>query len=192
MNRKGVRILIGAALLMVLASLSFSTDFTYTNDHVALALMNRLAQRLTSASGLKISYRLYIEHYAQVNAYSAPDGRIIVTQGLLRSITTEEEVAAAIAHEMGHLIVGMKPKSIRGFTMVGNGEFTADKLGIQTLEKAGINPLCLASMLETVLQSDGAVLPKSQVRQINDRIHKIEKTAAHYNPPAGVVVAGGV
>ena len=192
MNRKVAQILIGAALVMGFASLSFSTDFTYTNDHEALAVMNRLARRLTSASDLKISYRVYIEHYGQVNAYSAPDGRIVVTQGLLRSITTEEELAGAIAHEMGHLIKGMKPKSIRGFTTVGNDEFTADKLGVQTLERAGINPLCLASMLQAVLQSDGTMLPKSQVRQINDRIHKIEKTAAHYNPPVSSEMAGGV
>lgn len=182
MKRKILQIAVSLVLLVGFTSLISATDFYYTTDRDALAVMNRLATRLTKASNLNFSPSLYIEHYPQVNAYSTTDGRIIVTQGLLRSISTEEELAGAIAHEMGHVLPTLQRKAIRTFTLLGNDEYSADKLGIQILQKAGINPLGMADMLEAVLEQDGKTLPKAQAHQISDRIHRIQKKAAHYVP----------
>ncbi|MBV8595542.1 MAG: M48 family metalloprotease [Candidatus Eremiobacteraeota bacterium] len=41
-----------------------------------------------------------------VNAFSAPDGRIYVNVGLLRSADNADELAAVLGHEMGHLVLG--------------------------------------------------------------------------------------
>ncbi|MDD5542071.1 MAG: M48 family metallopeptidase [Acidobacteriia bacterium] len=192
MNRKILQITLSLVLLIGLTSIISATDFYYTTDRDALAVMNRLATRLTQASHLNFSASLYIEHYPQVNAYSTSDGRIIVTQGLLRSISTEEELAGAIAHEMGHVLPTLQRRAIRTFTLVGNDEYSADKLGIQLLEKAGINPLGIANMLETVLEHDGKTLPRAQAHQISDRIHRIEKKAAHYVPVPAEQEASGL
>lgn len=179
MKRKLIQILLASTLMAISATLSFATDFTYTNDETAQATMSRLAERLSQASHLHFSYRILIQHYAEVNAYSTSDGRIVVTQGLLRVVTTEEELAGAIAHEMGHLIPNLQPKAIRTFTLLGGDEFTADKLGMQVLERAGFDPGSLGQMLRVVMTQEGATFPKGQLRQLNERIHKIEKKVGH-------------
>lgn len=42
----------------------------------------------------------------EVNAFSTPDGYVYVTRGLVALAANEAEVAAALAHEMGHIIRG--------------------------------------------------------------------------------------
>ena len=39
-----------------------------------------------------------------VNAFSAPGGYILVTEGLLRMLETEDELAAVLAHEVAHVV----------------------------------------------------------------------------------------
>ncbi|MBZ5553139.1 MAG: M48 family metalloprotease [Acidobacteriia bacterium] len=174
MKIKLIQILLIAMLMGGFASTSRAADFDYTNDSEALATMNRLIDRLTDGSNLKIHFQAVILPLEQVNAFSVSDGRIIVTQGLLRTISSEEQLAAAIAHEMGHQITEVKSTKTQAFAATGDDEFTADTLAIQVLKKARYNPTCLAEMLRVVLHSDGNSFPKAQVKQLSSRIRKIE------------------
>ena len=40
---------------------------------------------------------------AEINAFAAPGGLILVTRGLLDCCQTEDELAAVLAHEIGHV-----------------------------------------------------------------------------------------
>lgn len=42
----------------------------------------------------------------EVNAYATEDGRVVVNEGLLRYLASEDEVAAVVGHEMGHHLAG--------------------------------------------------------------------------------------
>lgn len=42
----------------------------------------------------------------QPNAFSAPGGNVYVTEGLLRSVDNQDELANVIGHETGHLVLG--------------------------------------------------------------------------------------
>jgi Zn-dependent protease with chaperone function len=69
-----------------------------------------------------------------VNAYSGPGGFVLVTRGAVQACTTEDEVAAILAHELAH-IVGKHAENVlraskrqqRGFTnLVSVGAAVAD------------------------------------------------------------------
>ncbi|MBZ5536811.1 MAG: M48 family metallopeptidase [Acidobacteriia bacterium] len=174
MKRKLIQILILGMLVVGFASTAKAADFDYTNDPEALATMDRLIERLTVSSNPDTHFQAVILSLEQVNAFSVSDGRIIVTEGLLRTISTEEQLAAAIAHEMGHRINAVKATETRAFAATDDEEFTADTFAIQVLTQAGFNPNCLAEMLRVVLHSDGSSFPKAQIKQLSSRIRKIE------------------
>ncbi len=192
MAKKIARILVGMIFGMTLAATSFAAEFTYTDDASATATMNQIVQRLTNASGLDVPIRIVIEHYNDVNAFSSASGTLIVTQGLLRSVSTEEELAGAIAHEMGHMIPADQRRGVRSISGFGGDEFGADKRGVQILEMAGYNPVCLAQMLEIVLKNGSHQFPITQVWQLKDRIHRVEKSARHYVPSVTPVSAEAI
>lgn len=184
MTKKITQVLLAVGLVMLFGTMNFAADFTYTDDANALATMNQIVDRLNNASGLQLPVHILIQHFDDVNAFSSAQGQIIVTQGLLRAITTEEELAGAIAHEMGHMVPVYAHKGIRNFNGFGGDEFNADKRGIEILEKAGYNPIGLAEMLKVVLERGMGTFPKSQARQISDRIHKVEKVSRHFEATA--------
>ncbi|TVQ99177.1 MAG: peptidase M48 [Desulfovibrionales bacterium] len=48
-------------------------------------------------------YHFMILDSDEINAFAAPGGLIFVTRGMLRCCTTEDAVAAVLAHEIGHI-----------------------------------------------------------------------------------------
>jgi predicted Zn-dependent protease len=48
-------------------------------------------------------YHFLIIDSDEVNAFAAPGGLILVTRGLIRCCTTEDMLAAVVAHEIGHV-----------------------------------------------------------------------------------------
>ncbi|MEI6499687.1 MAG: M48 family metalloprotease, partial [Armatimonadota bacterium] len=50
-----------------------------------------------------IRYRFYVSAACVSNAYSLPGGYVVVTSGLLNHVSSDEELAGVIAHEIAHL-----------------------------------------------------------------------------------------
>ncbi len=50
-------------------------------------------------------YHVLIMDTDEINAFAAPGGLILVTRGLLRCATTEDAVAAILAHETSHVVL---------------------------------------------------------------------------------------
>ena len=44
-----------------------------------------------------------------VNAFALPGGQIVIAEGLLRFAESPDEVAGVLAHEMGHVLTGIRP-----------------------------------------------------------------------------------
>jgi predicted Zn-dependent protease len=68
--------------------------------------LNKLGRGLALASVLPETYAGYhflIMDTDDINAFGAPSGFVLVSRGLLRCATTEDEVAAILAHEIGHV-----------------------------------------------------------------------------------------
>ena len=75
-------------------------------DEKVNAYLNTLGQTLTQVSDMPELFNGY--HFLaldsdDVNAFATPGGHIFITRGLIRCCRTEDALAAALAHEIGHV-----------------------------------------------------------------------------------------
>lgn len=94
--------------------------------------LNLLAVSLAWSSPLPQTFggwHVQVLDSEEINAFGAPEGFILVTRGLLRCATSEDEVAAIVAHEIGHVVLEHGIKAID----------TARKAGaVASIAKAGL------------------------------------------------------
>ena len=156
-----------------------------SDDKEFEAYLNRMAVTLARAAGNNdYGYRLYLLDDAQVNAFTPGAGHIFVTTGLVRALQTEAQMAAVIAHEIGHIseshvargirnragmqvaaklgveAIGLKSPAARtvynyaiNAAIKGHGrtfESTADRLGLETMVKAGYDPHAAPQVFEVL------------------------------------------
>ena len=88
-----------------------------------------------------------------LGAWSWPDGRIRASCALV-DLLDDEELAAALAHEIGHLLDGGhlagEPTALSGIRGTIGSEARADVLGCRLLAAQGRQPTALPRMLRTV------------------------------------------
>jgi predicted Zn-dependent protease len=68
--------------------------------------VNLIGQALAMASDRPETfggYRFLVLDSDEINAFAAPGGRILVTSGMVRLCRTEDQLAAVLAHEIGHV-----------------------------------------------------------------------------------------
>jgi predicted Zn-dependent protease len=79
-----------------------------TRNEKAAAVVNAIGKGLVANSiAAKSPYRYSFHVLADpktVNAFALPGGPIFITEGLLRLLKTEAEVAAVLGHEIGHVL----------------------------------------------------------------------------------------
>jgi Zn-dependent protease with chaperone function len=68
-----------------------------------LAALQKMADRLTRDAGLEYELRLHVLDMKDVNAFALPGGHVTLLRGLLEAAESPEEVAAVLAHEIGHV-----------------------------------------------------------------------------------------
>ena len=74
----------------------------YRNVDAQIAVSG-LAQRIFATSAREVfDWEVVVVDNNQVNAWALPGGKIGLNKGLLRYVDSEDELAAVIAHEMGH------------------------------------------------------------------------------------------
>ena len=73
------------------------------DDPIVGEYVNRLGQNLARNSDAKIPVNFDIIDSDSVNAFTLPGGYVFVNSGLIRVAETEAELAAAMAHEIGHV-----------------------------------------------------------------------------------------
>ncbi len=71
-------------------------------DRVVSAYVNSVAQRIQANSNSDQQVTVKVLMYPTFNAFSIPGGRIYLTVGLLKGVASEDEMAAALAHEIAH------------------------------------------------------------------------------------------
>ncbi len=89
------------------------TRYKPLNDTRANNYVNLLGQTLALASGapeLFNGYRFLVLDSDEINAFATPGGHVFITRGLLRCCRSEDDLAAVLAHEIGHIQMrhGMK------------------------------------------------------------------------------------
>ncbi|MGD9873472.1 MAG: M48 family metalloprotease [Kiritimatiellia bacterium] len=76
------------------------------DKEAATEYLNLLGQTLAMASDRPETFRGY--HFMlldtdEINAFSAPGGLVLISRGMIRCCKTEDELAAVLAHEIGHV-----------------------------------------------------------------------------------------
>ena len=67
------------------------------------AALTRLADRILAGARLHVPVEMEVIRSDQVNAFAAPGGRIAILSGLLETASGPDQVAAVLAHELGHV-----------------------------------------------------------------------------------------
>lgn len=81
-----------------------NTHIPLVRDPILNAYVSSLGRLLaTSSSRPKLEYRFFIINSDQVNAFALPGGFIYVTRGLIERTENGGELAAVLAHEIGHV-----------------------------------------------------------------------------------------
>jgi beta-barrel assembly-enhancing protease len=73
-------------------------------DPFVVGYVNRVGHHLAQQSERPdVPYRFYVVNSAMVNAFALPGGHIYVTRGLIHRTENVAELAAVLAHEIGHV-----------------------------------------------------------------------------------------
>ncbi len=112
-----------------------------SRNEKATQAIKAIGARLVAGSiAAKAPYRYSFHLLADpktVNAFALPGGPIFITEGLLRLLKTEGEVAGVLGHEIGHVIARhsaerlAKQQLTQGLltaVMMGTGDYTATQL----------------------------------------------------------------
>jgi len=89
--------------------------------------LNRILQTLVINSSRPAAFRGYfvaILDSPDFNAFASPGGHIFLTRGLVEAATSEDMLAAVLAHELAHVILG------HGLGMIRTMEFAGDAAAI--------------------------------------------------------------
>jgi Zn-dependent protease with chaperone function len=115
------------------------------------ARADEVSRRLTACcSGRTI--RVQVLATNAVSAFSWRNGRVFITRGLMNHLD-DQELAAVIAHELGHLLSDGQLQtvaSLRGYSDDPDREVRADAAGVGLLKMAGLPPQPMISMLKKV------------------------------------------
>ena len=90
-------------------SVAAAITSTYTvcrNAPVTTAYLNKICNAITINSEVPYlykGYRVAIIDTDEINAMATPGGHIFVSRGLIKSVDSEDALAAVIAHEIGHI-----------------------------------------------------------------------------------------
>ncbi len=134
-------------LLGAVAQAFWEVGFERSDDPLLTELTQTAGQRIAEVSPRKdMPIRFRVLDVGDVNAFALPNGRIYVFRGLLETADTEDEVAAVLAHEVGHVAGRHSLKQFRLSLGIG---LLADLLN---LNKQGATVQALAGVASTLYQ----------------------------------------
>jgi predicted Zn-dependent protease len=157
---------------------------TKVNIPYADSCLREIHQRLTNAMGKsEYDYKITLLKSPEPNAFAIPGGQVFVYSGLIQFCETPEELAAVMAHEMGHverrhtvngLIKQIGVGALLSYLGDGSGgvsqqigeqmingffsredEAEADDFALNLLEKARIRPAVLGEVFSRMKDEHG-------------------------------------
>ncbi len=152
-------------------------------DEKGRAALDKLAKRLSDASGSAASFNIVVVNWGLLNAFAAPGEQIVVTRRLITTAKSPDELAAVIAHEMGHGIEFHPEASlVRGIGMTAAAELLLGG-GSGSLVNIGILLAQLSYSRDAEREADlhglrilkSAGISSQGMTDFFDRVSKIER-----------------
>jgi len=79
-------------------------QYRFVKDQTVVDAVNRVGRRLVTAAGADPdAFHFFVVSEIQPNAFAIPGGYVFVFDGLLAKLSSEEELAGVLAHEIGHV-----------------------------------------------------------------------------------------
>jgi len=124
-----------------------------SDDAARLARLEHIGRQVTPVVSPSDAITFGLSSRGALGAWSWPDGRIRASRALV-DLLDDDELAAALAHEVGHLVDGGhiagEPAALSGIRGTPGSEARADVLGCRILVELGRRPETLPRMLRTV------------------------------------------
>ena len=166
----------------------FQQDSKEIKDSFATRALDSVVSRICFANGIdRTIIKVHLFSNEDVNAFALPDGHLVVYSGLIADAKNSAELAGVIAHELAHIQLNhvtqklVKEIGISALltltTGSGNGdaireltrtlsatafdralETEADKVGVEYLQKAKIDPAPLADFLLRMSDKQSEIL----------------------------------
>ncbi len=196
---------------------AYLEDVELVADSLVYESVDLIYQRLLTAIGkTDYDYSIYIIKSDNINAFATLGGSIVIYSGLLKFAGSPEEVAAVLAHEIGHVekrhVVNKVIKEL-GVTFVlsilsggdpgiiheilqqsvstvfdRSQETEADDYGLALLEKANIHPVAMASFFRKVRDKySSSTFATLEFLSSHPNTNKRIKKSLNYHPQEGFV-----
>jgi len=142
-----------------------------SKDSAAQQRVQRIGEKVAAASGAKgVDWEFVLFQDDTPNAFALPGGKIGVNSGMLKIAETDDQLAAVLAHEVGHVVARHPSEQMSqsaaiqtalGASGIGNeavgqlvqmatgvgqlsfsrsAEAEADRIGLEYMARAGYNP----------------------------------------------------
>ena len=110
---------------------------TEINQHI-----ERVGCEIEAAAGLpKHSVTFFVLNDRRFYAGACWTNIVIISTGMYRDFRNDDEMAAILGHEVGHIVIWKEQGLLESGLEEGRAvEFQADKLGVEFAKKAGYNP----------------------------------------------------
>jgi Zn-dependent protease with chaperone function len=126
-----------------------------------MAALDDLVGRLHAASGHGGPIEVQVVDSEVINAFAVPGGRIVVFRGLLDNAETPDEVAAVLAHEMGHVVHGHPTRALLrqlGLTALQRLAFGSYGDSFDTVASMGQTMLALRNGRDAEREADATAI----------------------------------
>jgi hypothetical protein len=143
--------------------------------------VNQVGQWVAARYGASTSWRFVVVDSPSIISLGLPGGLVVMSSGLYRLLTTEDELAAVLAREMAHVRRGHHLRSLRQPAIETYLrpldpalDFIADEEGMRLAASAGYDASALIGVLERITtasaQGSDVALLRATTPTINDRI----------------------
>jgi predicted Zn-dependent protease len=169
-------LLILMAMAAVAAGCSATPNFTGAAAS-RQARLEAVRDRLAAAAELGRLHVCLGDAGGRAAAFAWADGRIMVTRELV-DLLDDEELLAAVAHEVGHLIVDQRlagHRALTGESLAGDAELAADRAGTVLLGRCGADAAAMPRMLLAVAGQPG--LAPGLRQQLRHRAQQLSPSA---------------
>lgn len=187
----------------------FVTSRTLVEDEIITEAVHIMAERLLATlDEPRFDYTIFVVRNKTVNAFALPGGNLVLHTGLLTFAESPEEVAAVLAHEIGHSEEGhIMQKLIKeiGFGVVftaltggdisalteiarrlittrydRNYEIEADAFALRMLENASIDPRYLAAFFHRLSENTDDILDRLDILSTHPSHNSRRQAALSY------------
>ncbi len=109
------------------------TEYHLCEDRNKVARVNRVGARVAQVSDRQdFEYHFFLIEKDEMNAFTVPGGNVYCFTGLLDRLTSDDQLAAVLGHEVGHCAARHTVKKFQAavsYSIIGELIFTA--LGVQ-------------------------------------------------------------